>query len=39
MNDFDDKPKISSTRIAVWIILGALGLYFVISGVIGGLSS
>ena len=38
MNDFDGKPKISTTRIAVWIAVGALGLYFVISGLIGALT-
>ena len=38
MNDYDGKPKISTARIAIWIAVGAVGLYFVISGVVGALS-
>ena len=44
MNDYlaDDelrdknKPKPPSTnRVVVWVILGAVGLYYVVSGIIG----
>lgn len=39
-NNFgDDKNKISTTRILIWVAVGAVGLYFVISGIIGGLNS
>jgi hypothetical protein len=32
-----DKPKnqIPFTRIAIWVIVGGIGLYLVISGVVG----
>jgi hypothetical protein len=30
-----DKPEISFARIAVWVIVGGIGLYLVISGVVG----
>ena len=32
-----DKPKnqISFARIAIWVILGGIGLYLLISGVVG----
>lgn len=35
----DDKPKISTTRIVMWIVGGAVGLYLLISGLIGALGS
>jgi hypothetical protein len=31
----DEKPKVSFARAAVWFILGAIGLYMVLSG-LGG---
>lgn len=31
----DKKPEISFTRIAIWVIVGGIGLYLVLSGVIG----
>jgi hypothetical protein len=34
MSDGDDK-KISPARIAIWVIVGGIGLYLVISGAIG----
>ena len=37
MNDFD-KPKVSTTRMVIWIGAAAVGLYFVISGVYGALT-
>lgn len=30
-----DRPRISLSRIAVWVIVGGIGLYLVISGVVG----
>lgn len=47
MNDFPpgapldpDKPKGPSTmRITIWIVVGAIGLYMVVSGVIGGITA
>jgi len=32
-----DKKDVSFARIAVWFILGAIGLYMVISGVLGAI--
>jgi len=38
-NNFgDDKNKPSTTRIVIWVAAGAVGLYFVISGLIGVLT-
>jgi hypothetical protein len=31
----DDKKGLSFTRIAIWVIVGGIGLYLVISGLIG----
>lgn len=31
----DKKPAISFSRIAIWVIVGAIGLYLVISGLMG----
>jgi hypothetical protein len=33
--DDDKKPAISFGRIAIWVIVGGIGLYLVISGVVG----
>jgi len=33
-----DPKKISQTRIILWFIVGGIGLYLVISGVLGGLA-
>jgi ABC-type dipeptide/oligopeptide/nickel transport system permease subunit len=30
-----DKPKLTATRIAIWIAVAAVGLYLVISGIVG----
>ena len=30
-----DKPKLSPTRVLVWIVVAAIGLYLVISGIVG----
>ena len=35
----DDKPNISTGRIVIWIVVGAVGLYLVISGLMGALGS
>ena len=36
MSDGDgNKPAITPARIAVWVIVGGIGLYLVISGAIG----
>ena len=38
-NNFDDdKNKISTTRILIWVAVGPVGLYFVISGLVGALT-
>lgn len=29
----------STARITIWIVVGAIGLYMVVSGVVGGLSA
>ena len=34
----DEKPKVSSTRIALWILGAGVGLYMIISGVVGALT-
>ena len=34
----DDKPAISTTRIVMWIVGIGVGLYLVISGLVGALS-
>ena len=33
-----DPKKISQNRIILWFIVGGIGLYLVISGVLGGLA-
>jgi hypothetical protein len=38
MSDFDDKPKVSTTRLVLWIAGGAIGLYFVITGLYAALT-
>ncbi|MET4780366.1 hypothetical protein [Glaciihabitans sp. UYNi722] len=30
-----DPKKVTPTRLAVWVFVGAVGLYFIITGVIG----
>ncbi|CAI9386913.1 hypothetical protein [Microbacterium sp. T2.11-28] len=36
----DPAPQGPSTaRITIWIVVGAIGLYMIVSGVIGGLSA
>ena len=36
----DPAPEGPSTaRITIWIVVGAIGLYMIVSGVIGGLSA
>lgn len=36
--DKDKKPEVSFARKAVWFILGAIAVYMILSGIIGGLS-
>ncbi|GAB3135901.1 hypothetical protein [Marisediminicola antarctica] len=33
-----DPNKITSARIWIWVIVGGIGLYLVVSGVLGGLA-
>jgi hypothetical protein len=35
----DDRPRVSATRIGIWVIVGAIALYMIITGVVGALSS
>jgi hypothetical protein len=36
----DDKPTgPSTTRITIWVVVGAVGLYFLISGIVGIVTS
>jgi len=38
-NNFgDDKNKPSTTRILIWVAVGAVGAYFLISGLVGALT-
>jgi hypothetical protein len=30
-----EKPKITPTRIAIWVIVGGIGLFLLISGIVG----
>jgi len=34
----DDKPKTSFTRMAIWFIVGGIGLYMVLNGVISAMA-
>ena len=34
-SDDKKKPEISFARIAIWVIVGGVGLYLLISGVVG----
>ena len=34
----DDKNRPSTTRIVIWIAVGAVGAYFLISGLVGALT-
>lgn len=38
-SDPSDRGGISTARITIWIVVGAIGLYLVVSGVIGGLTA
>lgn len=33
-----DKPQVSWQRMAVWVIVGAVGLYLIITGLVGVLA-
>lgn len=37
--DKDEKPKVSFSRMAIWIIVGAIGLYMVINGLLSAANS
>ena len=37
MFDDEKKPGISNGRLAIWLVGGAIGLYLVVSGIIGAL--
>jgi hypothetical protein len=37
-NNNDDKKKPSSARIAIWLVVSAVGAYMLLSGVIGAIS-
>lgn len=30
-----DPKKLSATRVALWVLVGGFGLYYVISGIVG----
>ena len=34
----DGKNPVSTPRLVIWIVVGAIGLYLVISGVVGALT-
>lgn len=34
----DKKPGVSFARLTIWIVVGAVGLYLVISGLVGALT-
>jgi len=36
--DENDKPKISFGRIAIWVIVGGIGVYYLVSAAIGIIS-
>ena len=31
----DDKPRVTATRLIIWLVVGAIGVYLVVSGVLG----
>ncbi|MES1212019.1 MAG: hypothetical protein ABUT11_00580 [Leifsonia sp.] len=33
--DDPKKPKLTPTRIGIWVVVAAIGLYLVISGIVG----
>ena len=35
----DDRPRVSASRIAIWIVVGGIGVYMVVSGLIAALTS
>ncbi|MEN9620189.1 MAG: hypothetical protein RL499_382 [Actinomycetota bacterium] len=37
--DDEKKPEVSMNRLALWIIVGAVGAYLLISGVLGIISN
>ena len=37
-NNLGDENKPSTTRIVIWIAVGAVGAYFLISGLVGALT-
>lgn len=39
MPEPDDRPRVSATRIGIWVIVGAIGLYMVVNGVVTALTS
>ncbi len=39
MPEPDDRPRVSPTRIGIWVIVGGIGLYMVITGVVTALTS
>lgn len=34
-----DRPRVSPTRIGIWVLVTGVGLYMVISGVVGALTN
>ncbi|MEO7720445.1 MAG: hypothetical protein ABIS08_00855 [Pseudolysinimonas sp.] len=34
-NGGPDKPKLTTTRIAIWLIVGGVAVYLIISGIVG----
>jgi len=30
-----DKPKLSTTRVVIWIVVAAIAVYLIVSGVVG----
>lgn len=34
----EKKPRITDTRIAIWVLGGIVGLYLLVTGIIGALS-
>ena len=39
MTEHEDGPRVSATRIGIWVIVGGIGLYMVITGVVAALTS
>ncbi|WP_345800457.1 hypothetical protein AAIB33_13390 [Microbacterium sp. AZCO] len=34
----EDRPRVSATRIGIWVLVSAVGLYMIVSGLIGALN-